>query len=157
MTTLDENQKTAVASWIQEGLSPAQIQNRLAEEFGIRLTFMDVKLLVGDLNLVPMDKEEETPVAPPAEPEAALAEAAGSAEALPAGKGGISLSVDQLTKPGAIVSGTAVFSDGTKATWYLDQMGRMGIGGTPPGYRPSPEDMKEFQTALERELVKLGY
>jgi hypothetical protein len=158
MTTLDDTQKQAVASWIQDGLSPSQIQTRLAEEFGLRLTFLDVKLLVGDLNLVPLDKEEEIPAQPAGEAPAEAAASLDEPEApLPAAAGGVSLTVDQLTKPGAIVSGTVAFSDGTNATWYLDQMGRLGLGGTAPGYRPSQDDMKHFQIALERELAKLGY
>ena len=31
------------------------------------------------------------------------------------------MSVDQITKPGAIVSGKVTFSDGQIADWYLDQ------------------------------------
>jgi hypothetical protein len=157
MMTLDETQKQAVAAWIQDGLSPSQIQTRLADDFGVRVTFMEVKLLVGDLKLVPRDKEEEKPAQPAEESPATASALANEDEPPMPGAGGVSLTVDQITKPGAIVSGTVAFSDGTKATWYLDQTGRLGLGGAAPGYRPSQQDMKDFQAALERELAKLGY
>lgn len=56
--------------------------------------------------------------------------------------------LDVLTIPGTYASGDVTFSDGTKAKWYLDQQGRLGIGNAPEGYRPSPEDAAIFQARL---------
>jgi hypothetical protein len=64
--------------------------------------------------------------------------------------------VDKVTRAGALVSGNVTFSDGQKAGWYLDQMGRLGMAPTEKGYRPSPADVEEFQLALEKELARLG-
>jgi hypothetical protein len=65
--------------------------------------------------------------------------------------------VDELTKPGAVLSGKVTFSDGQKADWYLDQMGRLGLAPEKPGYRPSEADLEEFQTQLDRELARYGF
>jgi hypothetical protein len=48
------------------------------------------------------------------------------------------------------------FSDGETATWYMDQMGRLGLGPKKQGYKPSAADVQSFQMALENELAKLG-
>ena len=59
-------------------------------------------------------------------------------------------------RPGTLTSGTVKFSDGQSAQWYLDQMGRFGMVPPVRGYRPSLEDLQEFQMLLDRELQKLG-
>ena len=63
---LDETQKQKVTAWIGEGLKLADIQKRLETEFGLRVTYLDVRLLVDDLKLKPKD-----PPAPPKPPPAA--------------------------------------------------------------------------------------
>ena len=67
------------------------------------------------------------------------------------------MTVDQITRPGAIVSGKVTFSDGQSADWYLDQTGRLGVVPKQPGYKPSAADVQEFQVALQQEVAKLGY
>ena len=54
---LDESQRKKVAEWIAQGLKLSEIQNRLASELGVRMTYMDVRLLVDDLKLTPKDVE----------------------------------------------------------------------------------------------------
>jgi hypothetical protein len=70
---------------------------------------------------------------------------------------GVSLIVDQIAKPGTIVSGQVTFSDGQIADWYLDQTGRLGVVPKQVGYKPSAKDVQEFQLALQQEMAKLGY
>ena len=69
----------------------------------------------------------------------------------------VSVSVDQITRPGAIISGKVNFSDGQIADWYLDQTGRLGVVPKVAGYKPSAADVQEFQTALQQEIAKLGF
>ena len=64
--------------------------------------------------------------------------------------------MDQLARPGALVSGKVTFSDGMNADWYLDQTGRMGVVPQQQGYKPSAADVQQFQLALEREMTKMG-
>jgi hypothetical protein len=146
---LDETQKKKVAAWIEEGLKLAEIQKRLETEFGLRVTYLDVRLLVDDLKLKP--KDPVPPPKPPAPAESKLGLAPADA---PGGK--VSVSVDQLARPGALVSGKVTFSDGKSAEWILDQTGRLGVVPAEKGYKPSPPDLQEFQLALQGELQKLG-
>ena len=64
---LDEAQRSKVAAWIADGLKLAEIQKRLNSELGLTLTYLDVRFLVDDLKLTPLDPEPPKPVAPPAE------------------------------------------------------------------------------------------
>ena len=150
---LDENQRQRVTAWILQGAKLSEIQSRLAEEFGLRLTYMEVRFLVDDLKLTPKDPEPPKAVAPPP---AAPKAAAPSAEPSSA-TGKVSLTVDQLTRPGAIVSGKVTFSDGQTAEWYLDQTGRLGVVPKQQGYKPSAADVQQFQMALEKEISRLGF
>jgi hypothetical protein len=69
----------------------------------------------------------------------------------------VAVTVDQITRPGAIVSGKVTFSDGKLADWYLDQTGRLGVVPKEQGYKPSQTDVQDFQLALQQEVAKLGY
>ena len=152
---LDENQRQRVTAWILQGARLSEIQSRLAEEFGLRLTYMEVRLLVDDLKLTPKDPEPPKTVEPPAKP-AETKSAAPPAEPPPAA-GKVSVSVDQLTRPGAVVSGKVTFSDSQTADWYLDQTGRLGVVPNVAGYKPAAADVQDFQLALQREVANLGY
>lgn len=46
---LSEEQKNAVAKWFAAGEGVAEIQKHISSEFGIDLTYLDVRLLVADL------------------------------------------------------------------------------------------------------------
>ena len=153
---IDEAQRQRVSAWIIEGAKLSEIQNRLLSEFGKKLTYMEVRFLVDDLKLTPKDPEPPKVVAPPTEAPKAAAGQIPSAATAPL-SGGVSLSVDQLTKPGAMISGKATFSDGQQADWYLDQTGRLGLVPKQAGYKPSAADVQNFQTALQQEVAKLGY
>lgn len=168
MTTLSEAHKQAVRAWLQEGLPLAEIQKRLAAELGVHLTYMELKLAVSELDVLPKDQEPavvpELPKTPAANanaragaPGKTTAPPAAAAPATPPSTPGkVSVTVDQLTRPGALVSGQVQFSDGTKAAWYLDEMGRLGMVAPEPGYRPPAADLPAFQAALDRELSRLG-
>src|SRR5204862_233283 len=126
---LDDAQKKKVTEWIAQGLKLSEIQKRLSDELGLSLTYMEARLLVDDLKLMPKDTERPKPVelsGKPAE-QGANASAAGpesveepggalSEEALPkAGAGNIKVSVDQIARPGSVASGNVTFSDGNSA------------------------------------------
>jgi hypothetical protein len=163
---LTEEQRQRVTAWIGQGAKLGEIQDRLAAEFGLKLTYMDTRFLVDDLKLVPKDPERpkvvELPAAakPPPSPQPVPAAAAAVEDNLPlppAGGGNVSVIVDQITRPGAIVSGKVTFSDGQAADWYLDQAGRLGVVPKQQGYKPSAADVQDFQIALQQEVAKLGY
>ena len=154
---LNDAQKQQVALWIEEGLKLSDIQKRLETEFGLRLTYLDTRLLVDDLKLVPKDQELPKEPAKPAEPTSTPTPTPPPAIPPSPGQGKVSVTMDQLTRPGALVSGSVTFSDGQKATWYLDEMGRLGLVPAQQGYKPAPEDIQAFQRALQTEMQKMGY
>jgi hypothetical protein len=148
---LDETQRGKVAAWINEGLKLAEIQKRLETEFGLRVTYLDVRMLVDDLKLKP--KDPPPPPKPPSPPPDAPPVLSPPTPGLP---GKVSVTVDQLARPGTMVSGKAKFSDNETAEWFLDQTGRLGLAPTKKGYKPSPADLQEFQRGLQDELQRLG-
>jgi len=155
---LDEAQRQRVTAWVLQGAKLSEIQNRLASEFGIKLTYMEARFLVDDLKLTLKDPEPPKIVEPPAPvkpPEQKTIPAAPTAAA-PVG-GQVSVTVDQIARPGAIVSGKVAFSDGQQADWHLDQTGRLGVVPKQAGYKPSAADVQQFQLALQQEVAKLGY
>jgi hypothetical protein len=158
---LDDSQRKTVGEWIAQGLKLSEIQNRLASDLGVTMTYMDVRLLVDDLKLTPKDIEPAKAPASTLQSSAAVpAPGAGqpSATSAAAGKpGGVSVSVDKIARPGAVVSGKVTFSDGNHADWYFDQTGRLGLVPQQPGYRPPPADLQQFQTSLDSELSKMGF
>ena len=146
---------------------------------------MDVRFLVGDLELMPKDEEEpdeenegETPEEPvdalpdgptpenpfPSPEDQAPAEAASGQDAPVADDqsaaeesgGDISVSVSPVTKPGMMASASVTFSDGVTCDWYLDQFGRPGLVPPAEGYRPPDADMPIFGQKLQ-EALKGGY
>jgi hypothetical protein len=157
---LDEAQRQTVAKWISEGAKLSEIQKRLLE-LGVKLTYMEVRFLVDDLKLTPKDPEPPKVVTPPTTAPAANPTKL-AVEKNPAPEGtlpasNVSVSVDQITKPGAMISGTVKFSDGQIADWYLDQTGQLGVVPKTAGYKPSAADVQDFQLALQQEVAKLGY
>ncbi|MEI8288036.1 MAG: hypothetical protein WCH99_01075 [Verrucomicrobiota bacterium] len=159
---LDDNQQQAVTQWIAEGAKLSEIQNRLAAEFSLKLTYMEARFLVDDLKLTPKDPEPPKVVEPPAAAKPLTTTPVPADEAIaadeilpPASK--VSVTVDQITRPGSIISGKVTFSDGQTADWYLDQTGRLGLVPKQQGYKPSAADVQDFQLALQREVAKLGY
>lgn len=159
---LTDSQKRQVGEWVGEGLSLAQIQTKISEEFGVAMTYMDVRFLVDDLNLELQDApepEKKNPTAPAAD-ESVPADAPAPAEDTAAdtqvpADGGVSLSVDAVQMPGVLASGDVAFSDGARGKWFYDARG-LGLDGFPQGYRPPQADIADFQRKLVTELRKLG-
>jgi hypothetical protein len=156
MAKLTPEQITKVSAWVAEGATLSQIQERLSSQLEVSMTYMDVRFLVDDLNLSLVEKEE------PKKPEEAAAQAAPAEEAAPAaapaqGAGVVTVEVDTIAQPHAMVSGHVTFSDGEKADWYIDHQGRPGMAARTPGYRPTPQDITDFQVKLDAALRQAGY
>jgi hypothetical protein len=166
---LDDAQKKKVTEWIAQGLKLSDIQKLLNEELGLRLTYMEARLLVDDLKLTPKDTERPKQVELSDKSVDAVANVPGahsrggtrgslSGEELPGpGAGKVNVKVDQIARPGTVVSGSVTFSDGNSAAWYLDQFGRLGLAPKKQGYKPPADELQEFQTELQNELAKIGF
>ena len=185
---LNREQKNAVAGWFAAGATLDEIQKRIKAEFGIHMTYLDVRLMVADMpQPVEAVAEPDRDARPrscgthdPAkcaddqkfadEPDSPQESDGGDwqeGEAGPLAEDGANpegqavsaptVTIDALTIPGTIASGDVTFSDGNKGKWFLDQMGRLGLGGDlPQGYRPSPTDAALFQQQLMQLLQSRG-
>ncbi|MBT5709251.1 MAG: hypothetical protein HOI66_23260, partial [Verrucomicrobia bacterium] len=59
MMNLDETQKATVREWIQSRTGLSEIQSKLDSEFGVSVTYMEVRFLVDDLGGLPAEPEPE--------------------------------------------------------------------------------------------------
>ena len=143
---LTDEQKNTVARWVGEGATLADVQRRLKDECGVGLTYMDVRFLVDDLKL----QLKEQPKPSEAADRLAAAKQEGESERHGGPVGGVTVSMDAVTRPSALASGKVTFSDGETAEWMLDQTGRLGLNPSKPGYRPSEADVMAFQQELQR-------
>jgi hypothetical protein len=147
---INEEQKQALRLWVDEGCGLSDIQKRLEEKFAISMTYMDVRFLIIDLGMNIQDKATtDTP------PVVSDTEEIDSKDDYT--ESSVSLEIDRLMKPGALVSGKVTFSDGVTADWSLDQMGRLALSAGQPGYNPSQEDLQAFQLELKNALEKKGF
>jgi len=157
--TLTDEQKAAVAGWIEAGAGVSDVQKRLREDFQISLTYLDTRLLVDDLKV--SFKEPEPPAPEPKPEDTADEFPPGEDELLPPppvpGSGSVKVTIDQITKPSALISGRVTFSDGEDAEWMLDQMGRLSLNPSKLGYRPTEKDVLAFQMELQRLARSQGY
>ena len=156
---LSDAQKVAVTQWIQEGRSLADVQRSLREDFEISITYMDVRFLVDDLDIAVVEEEPEALEVTEVEAgEDATTEPAEAALVDEGGNGAVTVDVDAIPRPGSLVNGTVVFSDGVSLGWQLSAAGQLGlIPGDDPEYRPNPEDVQSFQSQLEEVLRKKGF
>ena len=170
---ITELQKSTIAERVKKGETIAIIQRRLREEMELSLTYMDVRFLVDDLNLVYSEPDEVSQIeeenAGNVEPvEACQIEKENAANVEPVEAidaievpelvCSVQENVDPVTPPGSLVCGTVNFSDGKQMSWQLSAAGQLAlVPGDDPEYRPNPEDMQEFQTQLQQVLQKHGY
>ncbi len=166
---LSEEQQHLVRAWAEAGADLNQIQDRLKTEQGITLTFMETRFLLADLAITlqapqedveptPATEEEELPDFRSLSEDAAATEPDAAFDDLPpAGDGNVTLTVDEITLPGSLASGKVTFSDGKTASWYLDQLGRLGLTGIERTYQPTEADAIAFQRELQNALRRAGY
>ena len=154
---VNDSQRAEIAGWVEEGCSIADVQDRLREKFSISMTYMDVRFLVDDLDIEFSEPAEESETTEPAEGLKDSDDETMLEEPELVG-GAVTVAVDAVTRPGAMVSGTVSFSDGKNMSWQLGAGGQLGlIPGDDPDYRPLPDDVEEFQIQLQKVLQEKGY
>jgi len=141
---LTADQQDALRQAAAGGATLADLQRLLKESYGHSVTYMDMRFVVLDLG-IELIGETKT-----AEPDAAAAPAPGDTAG--AAPGTVTVSMDSITLPGMLVSGKVTFSDGETGVWMIDQTGRPGLDPDTPGYRPSQQDIMEFQDQLQAML-----
>lgn len=157
---LTDQQKETVKKWIAEGKGVSEIQRLLSSEFGIDMMYIDVRFLIDDIGAqIPSSGENAADSAQEASPVDAEGPQSGSAGENEAqvenpgeSSGGVRVTVSPIQRPGAVMSGDVVFSDGGMAEWVLDNSGRLGLNPSTPGYTPPQSDLPEFQQKLREAL-----
>lgn len=139
--TLEERRNRFIAEKLNAGYSLAEVQKMLAEELGVNMTYLDLRLLAADLQ-VDWTKQDSSKTA-------AAAEVVVEPEA-PASK--TQVSVSRVVRPGAAMSGEVKFASGAEAEWFVDAYGRLGLSPKPGSSRPTEDDIREFQVELQKKL-----
>lgn len=156
--SLSEEQIATVRSWAEDGADLSEIQQRLDKDLEIRITYLETRFLLEDLAIELLPEPEPEPEVEEtvneeteAEDEESVSEDGGE---LP--EGDVSVTIDTVQRPGAIVSGRVTFSGGKGAAWWLDQMGRLGMDADDPDYKPSEEELMSFQKELQAAIQNSG-
>lgn len=145
---MDENTlKETVAKLLADGVKLNDIQKILKEEHNHSIPFMELRLLAADLEVNwskfdpkkdEEDTEEEAPKVAPTPVDQTLIE------------------ISKIQRPGAMFSGSVTFLSGIKGTWFVDQMGQLGLELEDESQQPSEEDQKAFSQALQEQLIAEG-
>lgn len=142
--SFSDEQIAQMRRWMNELHSIGELQSKIQATFAKRLTYLETRFLMDDLHLQFPQPAEAKPNKPSAAPlEGSLV-------------GSVTVSLDPVTRPGMLVNGSVTFSDGQKATWGLDQLGRVALQPETSGYRPSDNDRIEFQSALQKQLSEMS-
>lgn len=167
--SLSEDQIATIRSWAEAGDQLSDIQKRLVDELEIKVTYLETRFLLEDLQIEikpevkPEPEEPEDEAAPdpeegvdtPPEPMPADEETGLPGEDTE-GDADVSVTIDQVVRPGALVSGRADFGGGKTAAWWLDQMGRLGLDSDDPDFRPSEAQAMSFQQELQKAIQQSG-
>ncbi len=147
MTEKERNE--LIARRIGAGISMSDIQKELEEEHGISMTYMDLRMLVADLEEINWKKPEVEPVVE--EPEIPVGIAAPATDPVDE----IEVNISKIVRPGYMLSGDVTFRSGIKGDWFVDQYGRMGLD--PKGdVNPTEEELLEFQQVLQQKVSNGG-
>ncbi len=148
----DQERNQLIARKLGEGMSLSDLQKLLKSEYGLQMTYLELRLLAAEL---PVDWGPEKPEKPaPAAADLAADDEAGDADDADEtpGAGRTTVTISKLVRPGAAISGDVVFASGAKAEWFVDTMGRLGLNPAPGSARPTQDDLRDFQTELQRQL-----
>lgn len=157
---LSEDQVLLISQWAANGAQLTDIQKRLEDEMEFRLSYMDTRFLILDLGVEIRNlAQEQAETEQSEQDEVAKSESDAKngeelteddIEVLPPSAGGnVTVSVDDIARPGLMASGRVTFAGGQGGMWYVDEMGRLGIDPEVEGYQPSEADIMAFQRELQ--------
>ena len=152
--------KEIITKMLKEGAGLAEIQSRLASEYQQKMTFLDLRLIVVEIEdaaktLDKGDKRNEEKKDDKQNSEASYEtidneEDEKYVDAEVMDEGSTVVEVDKLVKPGTAISGSVKFASGVKAEWALDNFGRLTLHNS--SGKPTQEDIVMFQQELSKKL-----
>ena len=149
--------KKFMSEKLAEGLSLSDIQKLIAEKFGRKLTYMDIRVMASELDNVDWDahdpkaQEKAKAAAKKAEEDKNPDEPVDPAvDSVPAdGPGKTVVELSKVVRPGTMAGGTVKFGSGVTAEWFVDQTGRLGLDKVKGG-EPNETDVRDFQQELQK-------
>ncbi|MCK5834279.1 MAG: hypothetical protein KAG98_00935 [Lentisphaeria bacterium] len=142
---MDTNKRNElILGRIAEGTSLSDIQKELQSKLGLSLTYMELRMLVADLEDVQWKSDEKAPVTEEDKVEAEV-ESVDS----------VLVTISKIVRPGCSLTGSVIFPSGISGEWYVDQRGGLGLD-TKDDAKPSQEELVAFQQELQRMVSAQG-
>ncbi|OQC15169.1 MAG: hypothetical protein BWX73_01461 [Lentisphaerae bacterium ADurb.Bin082] len=161
-----QERDTLIMTKLNEGMSLSDVQKILAQDYNIRMTYLELRLLADDLavNWEKLDKPKPAPqpaeqAVTPEEDDESFDEDDDEdldddedfeEEEEVAEPGAVKVTIDPAPRPGMILSGMVRFASGIRAGWMMDRRGRLNLDLPDDGPQPSQEDLQGFQEELRR-------
>lgn len=155
--------KQIIAQLLKEGRKLSEIQDYLRKEKGDSITYMELRMLLAEME-AKLPDAPSTPFAtlkaspltapsPPAGQQRGKGQPAQAPHQPAAGKRGrTTIAVDEAPPPGAMLSGRVRFGSGAKAYWVMDEFGRLALEAELGTGQPDEQDKREFQQELRKLL-----
>ena len=146
---LEKETERLVVELLNKGHSLAHVQKILDDEYNTKITYMELRLIASeqaidweqhDSKTAQSDKRLNLGVT-----DARQNESENKLEKT-------SVTLDRILRPGAVMSGNVHFSSGKTAEWQVDQLGRLSLNPTGASEKPSPQELQEFQLALQEKM-----
>ena len=158
--SLSPEQISHIQAWADEGDGLPEIQKKLRDEFEMRVTYLETRFLLEDLKIelkpAPSPEPEVVPEETESADEGESEDGMTSEDSAEAGAATAKVTIDALQRPDAIISGKVDFGGGHVTSWWLDQMGRLGMDPIASGFRPSEAQALAFQDELRAVIQKSG-
>nr|HPN83975.1 hypothetical protein [Victivallales bacterium] len=144
--------KSIVSKMLDNGAGLSEIQRKLSDEHQVRMTFLDLKLIVSEIKDAAQTldrnsgKSEQKEAVVSQVQEGNDESADGTVETEIMDEGATVVELDKLLKPGTALSGNVKFASGAKADWAIDNYGRFTLSNATG--KPTSEDIALFQAEL---------
>ncbi len=142
----DEQRNRFIAEQLNAGVKLNDIQRLLETEHGVRMTYLDLRMLAAELEV---DWQRQEPPKPAVEAKVSAVDE-GLAAAPPVAA--VTVTVNKLARPDAAISGSYQCPSGARGEWIVDHYGRPGLIPAEGSPKPTAEEMKQFQQELVRQI-----
>ena len=146
---MDEKKlRKIIKNELNSGTSLSNIQRLLDEEYDVNMTYLDLRMIASELNVNWEKQEAKKPVTPSMADETISAEESTEKQQQPST--GTQVTVDKVTRPDALMSGTVKFKSGASGKWFVDHAQQLGLAPDSGSSKPTQEDIIEFQKELQQ-------
>ncbi|MBQ7651583.1 MAG: hypothetical protein IJS15_11525 [Victivallales bacterium] len=154
---------------LNSGMSLSDLQKLLDSEYGMKMTYFELRMIVSELR-IEWDKQEKKhkpaiPMQPAPAPQASEQKAAeplngfadeelsSDDDEAEDAEGGTVVTIDDAPMQGAVMSGSVKFASGASGKWMMNRMGQLGLASLDEGSeQPTQDDLMLFQQELQTVL-----